>query len=54
MRAVQVAAPGGEFELVDREAPEPGPWQVLVRTAACGVCHSDVMTHRLGIQLGEH
>ena len=43
MRAVQVAAPEGAFELVEREAPEPGRNQVLVRVAACGVCHSDAM-----------
>ena len=44
MRAVQVAEPGGKFEVVEREVPQPGRWQVLVRTEACGVCHSDVMT----------
>lgn len=44
MRAVQVAEPGGKFEVVDRDVPQPGRWQVLVRTAACGVCHSDAMT----------
>jgi D-arabinose 1-dehydrogenase-like Zn-dependent alcohol dehydrogenase len=43
MRAVQVAAPGGAFEPVEREVPEPGRGQVLVRVAACGVCHSDAM-----------
>ncbi|MEV8515066.1 alcohol dehydrogenase catalytic domain-containing protein [Dactylosporangium sp. NPDC051484] len=44
MRAVQVAKPGADFELIDRPVPQPGHWQVLVRTAACGVCHSDAMT----------
>ena len=44
MRAVQVTTPGGNFEVVERDVPQPGHWQVLVRTAACGVCHSDVMT----------
>jgi D-arabinose 1-dehydrogenase-like Zn-dependent alcohol dehydrogenase len=44
VRAVQVAEPEGEFEVVEREVPQPGRWQVLVRTAACGVCHSDVLT----------
>ncbi|MEU8423890.1 alcohol dehydrogenase catalytic domain-containing protein [Micromonospora sp. NPDC048835] len=43
MRAVQVATAGGDFELVEREVPQPGHWQVLVRVAACGVCHSDAM-----------
>jgi D-arabinose 1-dehydrogenase-like Zn-dependent alcohol dehydrogenase len=41
MRAVQVSSPGGDFELVEREVPEPGRGEVLVRVQACGVCHSD-------------
>src|ERR1019366_3272353 len=41
MRAVQVSEPGGAFELVEREVPEPGSGQALVRVQACGVCHSD-------------
>ncbi len=43
MRAVQVAEPGADFELVERDRPEPGRGQVLVRVAACGICHSDAM-----------
>lgn len=43
MRAVQVTKPGADLEQVEREVARPGRWQVLVRTAACGVCHSDVM-----------
>ena len=41
MRAVVVSEPGAEFELVQREIPEPGPEDALVRVHACGVCHSD-------------
>jgi D-arabinose 1-dehydrogenase-like Zn-dependent alcohol dehydrogenase len=41
MRAVQVSSPGGDFELVEREVPEPGRGEVLVRVQACGLCHSD-------------
>jgi D-arabinose 1-dehydrogenase-like Zn-dependent alcohol dehydrogenase len=41
MRAVQVSEPGGPFELVQREVPEPGPGEALVRVQACGICHSD-------------
>jgi D-arabinose 1-dehydrogenase-like Zn-dependent alcohol dehydrogenase len=44
VRAVQIAESDGKFEVVERDIPQPGRWQVLVRTAACGVCHSDVMT----------
>jgi D-arabinose 1-dehydrogenase-like Zn-dependent alcohol dehydrogenase len=43
MRAVQVSEPGGDFELVEREVPEPGPGEALVRVQACGICHSDSM-----------
>jgi D-arabinose 1-dehydrogenase-like Zn-dependent alcohol dehydrogenase len=44
MKAVQVPKPGADFELVEREIPEPGPGQVRIRVQACGVCHSDVLT----------
>ena len=44
MRAVQVASAGADFELVERDRPEPARGQVLVRVNACGVCHSDAMT----------
>jgi D-arabinose 1-dehydrogenase-like Zn-dependent alcohol dehydrogenase len=44
MRAVQVAQPGGLFELVEREVPEPGAGSVRVRVQACGICHSDSVT----------
>jgi 2-desacetyl-2-hydroxyethyl bacteriochlorophyllide A dehydrogenase len=41
MKAVQVSRPGGDFEVVEREIPEPGPGQVRIKVEACGVCHSD-------------
>jgi D-arabinose 1-dehydrogenase-like Zn-dependent alcohol dehydrogenase len=41
MRAVVVPEPGADFELVQRDVPEPGPEDALVRIHACGVCHSD-------------
>jgi D-arabinose 1-dehydrogenase-like Zn-dependent alcohol dehydrogenase len=44
MRVAQIAGPGGEFEIVDREIPEPGPEQVRIRVQACGICHSDTLT----------
>src|SRR5712692_299681 len=43
MRAVQVARAGGDFELVERAIPEPGPNQVRIRVEACGICHSDLL-----------
>ena len=42
MRAVQVSERGGDFELVERPVPRPGPGEALVEVEACGVCHSDV------------
>jgi D-arabinose 1-dehydrogenase-like Zn-dependent alcohol dehydrogenase len=44
MRAVQVSRPGGPFEMVEREFPQPGPRQVRVKVQACGLCHSDSLT----------
>jgi D-arabinose 1-dehydrogenase-like Zn-dependent alcohol dehydrogenase len=44
MRAVQVTAPNGPFELVERAIPVPGPRQVRLRVQACGICHSDSFT----------
>jgi D-arabinose 1-dehydrogenase-like Zn-dependent alcohol dehydrogenase len=43
-RAVQVSRPGGQFEMVEREIPEPGPRQVRIKVQACGLCHSDALT----------
>lgn len=39
---MQISEPGGSFQLVEREIPEPGPGEVRVRVQACGVCHSDM------------
>ena len=41
MRAVQVPEPEADFEVVERDVPEPGPEEVRVAVDACGVCHSD-------------
>jgi D-arabinose 1-dehydrogenase-like Zn-dependent alcohol dehydrogenase len=43
MKAVQVSKAHGDWELVEREIPQPGPRQVRVKVEACGVCHSDVV-----------
>ena len=42
MKVAQISKAGGDFELVERDIPEPGPAQVRVKVEACGVCHSDV------------
>lgn len=44
MKAVQVSKAGGDFEIVEREIPQPGARQVRLRVLACGVCHSDALT----------
>jgi propanol-preferring alcohol dehydrogenase len=49
MRAVQVAAPGGPLELVQRDVPEPDRVSVRVKVQACGVCHSDSFTKDGGL-----
>ena len=42
MKAVQVPKAGGDFEIVEREIPQPGPRHNRgSRVQACGVCHSD-------------
>ena len=49
MKAVQVSAAHGPFELVERPLPEPGPMEVRVRVEACGVCHSDASSKNGGL-----
>lgn len=44
MKVAQVPKAGGDFEIVEREIPQPGPGHVRIRVQACGVCHSDVLT----------
>ncbi|HZD86810.1 MAG TPA: zinc-binding dehydrogenase [Gaiellaceae bacterium] len=41
MRAARLAA-AGRFDVVTREAPEPGPRETLVRLEGCGVCASSL------------
>src|SRR3954463_10704887 len=43
MMAAQISKPGGEFELVERNIPQPGTRDVRVKVEACGICHSDVL-----------
>lgn len=42
MKAAVCEAFGKPLALKDLPTPEPGPGDVLVRVAACGVCHSDL------------
>lgn len=43
MRVAQISRPGGPFEIVEREIPQPGPGWVRVKVQACGICHSDTL-----------
>ena len=43
MKAVQISKAGGDWEIVERDIPEPGPGQVRVKVEACGICHSDAL-----------
>ncbi len=43
MKLAQVSKAGGDWELVERDIPEPGIGEVLVKVEACGICHSDVL-----------
>lgn len=43
MKVAQISKAGGDFEVVEREIPEPAPGQVRVKVEACGICHSDVL-----------
>ena len=42
MTAMQIDAPGRPLRRVQREVPRPGPGELLVRVAACGVCRTDL------------
>jgi D-arabinose 1-dehydrogenase-like Zn-dependent alcohol dehydrogenase len=43
MKAARISKPGADWELVERDIPQPGPGQVRVKVEACGICHSDVL-----------
>jgi alcohol dehydrogenase, propanol-preferring len=42
MKAARLLEPRGQVVVTEVEVPEPGPGEVLVRTQACGLCHSDL------------
>ncbi len=43
MKAVQVSKPGANFELVEKNIPDPSRNQVRIKVEACGICHSDAL-----------
>ena len=44
MKVAQISKAGADFEIVEREIPNPEAGQVRIKVQACGVCHSDVLT----------
>lgn len=51
-KAMQVSAPG-VLELVERDTPQPGPGEALIRVEACGICGADagaVEGHEAGMK----
>lgn len=42
MKAAVLVEPGKPLEIQDLTVSQPGPHEVLIRTAACGLCHSDL------------
>ena len=48
MKAVQVPKAGGDFEIVERDIPQPQVGEVRLQVQACGICHSDVLTKNGG------
>jgi S-(hydroxymethyl)glutathione dehydrogenase/alcohol dehydrogenase len=58
MKAAVLREVGTPLEVEEVEISKPGPREVLVRTAACGVCHSDLhfveglYPHQLPVILG--
>jgi D-arabinose 1-dehydrogenase-like Zn-dependent alcohol dehydrogenase len=53
MKVALVPKPGADFEIVEREIPNPGAGHVRIRVQACGICYSDILVkegHWPGIQ----
>jgi len=42
MNAAIVQQFGKRLDLVELDVPSPGPGQILIKTEACGVCHTDL------------
>ena len=44
MKVAQIPKAGADFEIVEREIPNPSTGEVRIKVQACGICHSDVLT----------
>ncbi len=48
--AWQMTGQDKPLELVKKDIPEPGPGEVLVEVAGCGVCHTDLSFWHFGVK----
>ena len=48
MKAVQVPKPGADFQIVERDVPQPQAGEVRIRVQVCGICHSDMLVKQGG------
>lgn len=53
MTALRIVEWERPAELVEVAVPEPGPGQVRVRVAGCGLCHSDLTMAAMPAEMGE-
>ena len=53
MKAYQIVENGKPLEKREIEKPVPSGKEILLKTVACGVCHSDVHIHEGFFSLGE-
>lgn len=52
MKQYQTTGAGTPLELIESATPQPAGSEILLRTRACGVCHSDVHLHDGEFDLG--
>src|ERR1035437_8249530 len=43
MKAIQISAPGADFELVNCDIPEPNTGELLIKAQACRACHGEAI-----------
>jgi len=53
MISYQTAAPGAPLVEVESATPVPQGAEVLIKTLACGVCHSEIHMHDGMFELGD-
>jgi D-arabinose 1-dehydrogenase-like Zn-dependent alcohol dehydrogenase len=44
MKVAQIPKAGADFQVVEREIPNPDVGEVRIKVQACGICHSDALT----------